>query len=392
MRQGTSTHYIAPDRDAFDSEYRRHRRACNTVCQCFVMWRSLGRVCLSQMNGCHGPGKVMASPPSAPSPVGSTNLHGRHLATGDGTTTIPSFTTSKAYGKVHDFVSSKNKDGDDNGNGNGNGNNNKSDSTSSSSPATSRDVPRTIIVKRGDLMSSTTTPAKPTVGKLKARFPLEHQIKDSQGWTIWTPASKRSEYIPVVRANALLDSGTYVRTNNGESIAGTEAARRLLHGKKDLFVLLRYVKRPVLLHGHGIPRQVLEHLLTNAIQLLDSTNKANILRWVQTNDGSHGDRALAEWCVENLATFLVDGEEMTMSDLYVEAAQDFLLLYWTVMDRIIKRLCFKRVPVSWNVEFRRKASTRRLDLDLIFDFQPTDASVTLRGSQVELFFHAFFGA
>jgi hypothetical protein len=344
------------------------------------MWRTVGRVCLSQMNGCHGAGSgkliiASAAPPHS-SPSSGSSLHKRHLAT-DGTT--PS-TTSKAYGKVHDFISSKNKDGDDNGNGNGSGNGNNN---------TNRDVPRTITVKRGDLMSSTAAPAaKPTVGKIKARFPLERQIKDSQGKTMWIPASKKLQY-PTVRANALLDSTTYVRTG-GESIAGTDAARRLLHGKKDLFVLLRYVKRPVRLQGHGIPSQVLEHLLTHAVQLLDRTNNANILRWVQTNDGSHhADQKLAEWCVEHLTTLLVDGEEATMSDLYLEGAQDLLLLYWTVMDRIIKRLCFKRVPVSWHVEFRRKDSTSHPAL--ILDYQPADASVTLMGHQVELFFHAFFG-
>ena len=321
------------------------------------------------MNGCSAtankhiaPAVTLTSHRSAPS--SSTTGSNRHLAT-DG--------SNKAYGKVHEFLSSKKKDED-----------------SSTTPSNKvRDVPRTIIVKRGDLTnpSTTTAPAQPMVGKLKPRFPLERQIRDSQGKTIWIPASKMLEY-PIVRANALLDSSTYVRSG-GDSIAGTEAARRLLHGKKDLIVLLRYVQRPTLLQGHGIPSQLLDHLLESALALLNSTNAANILRWEQTNDGRHdNEQILAEWCVENLKQIQVDGNIATMSELYFESAEDLLLLYWTVMDRIVKRLCFKRVPSAWNVEFRRKESTTRVAL--LLDYKRTDASVTLRGNKTELVFQAVF--
>lgn len=321
------------------------------------MLRRYGRVCLSRLNGCY----TTTSKFVGPAAVTSTPGCGRQLAT-DG--------SNKAYGKVHDFISSKKKDDDTNAH-------------------KTRDVPRTIIVKRGDLTNPTSSTAltQPIVGKLKPRFPLERQIRDSQGKTIWIPASKMLEY-PIVRANALLDSSTYVRSG-GDSIAGTEAARRLLHGKKDLIVLLRYVQRPVLVQGHGIPSQVLEHLLESALTLLDSTNGAQVLRWEQRNDGSHsGEQILAEWCVENLKHIHVDGVEASMSELYYESAEDLLMLYWTVMDRIIKRLCFKRVPSAWNAEFRRKTSTTRVAL--LLDYKRTDASVTLRGNKAELVFQAVF--
>ncbi|MGK3750544.1 MAG: hypothetical protein ACI8RD_002844 [Bacillariaceae sp.] len=79
-----------------------------------------------------------------------------------------------------------------------------------------------------------------------------------------------------VNASALLDPLNYckgsphVNSNSASrSISGTDAARRLLRGKKDfLFAARKLNNEPVLLNGHGVPPALFQHCVDMADALL----------------------------------------------------------------------------------------------------------------------------
>jgi len=84
--------------------------------------------------------------------------------------------------------------------------------------------------------------------------------------------------LPVMNASALLDPLKYCKSSSGlsynrtgvsRSIAGTDAARRLLRGKKDFILAARSLKsQPVLLEGHGVPSALFQHCIDMADSLL----------------------------------------------------------------------------------------------------------------------------
>lgn len=84
--------------------------------------------------------------------------------------------------------------------------------------------------------------------------------------------------LPVMNASALLDPLKYCKKSsrlsfnrNGvnRSISGTDAARRLLRGKKDFILAARSLKsQPTLLEGHGVPPQLFQHCIDMADALL----------------------------------------------------------------------------------------------------------------------------
>jgi hypothetical protein len=84
--------------------------------------------------------------------------------------------------------------------------------------------------------------------------------------------------LPVMNASALLDPLKYCkkssrlsfnRTGVNRSISGTDAARRLLRGKKDFILAARSLKaQPTLLEGHGVPPQLFQHCIDMADSLL----------------------------------------------------------------------------------------------------------------------------
>jgi hypothetical protein len=78
-----------------------------------------------------------------------------------------------------------------------------------------------------------------------------------------------------MNASALLDPLNYckgsphVNNNASRSISGTDAARRLLRGKKDFLLAARKLNsEPVLLNGHGVPPALFQHCVDMADALL----------------------------------------------------------------------------------------------------------------------------
>lgn len=84
--------------------------------------------------------------------------------------------------------------------------------------------------------------------------------------------------LPVMNASALLDPLKYCKTSSrlsfnrsgvNRSISGSDAARRLLRGKKDFILAARSLKsQPCLLEGHGVPPQLFQHCIDMADVLL----------------------------------------------------------------------------------------------------------------------------
>lgn len=233
----------------------------------------------------------------------------------------------------------------------------KNDSTSL------RDVPRRIVVKEGPANNTNEKlKQRQRVGLVKRRFPLEHEISDSGGKVIWVPAKTvtltdqrgTAVQFPQIRSTAWLDPAMYCR-DGGKSIAGTDAARKLLRGKKDLMELLGYAvhssklavrKQPhqsFVLLGHGVPSQMLQHHVDFAAALLTRLGAAEVsfkqfnvsqhhnsvaaseavgdIRWAQVRDVETGENRAESWPLENGVHW-----------------EDDLQLYWTVMNRIATRL------------------------------------------------------
>ena len=75
--------------------------------------------------------------------------------------------------------------------------------------------------------------------------------------------------LPVMNASAILDPLSYCKTSAktahthgvNRGISGTDAARRLLRGKKDFLVTARGLRVPALLEGHGVPPQLFQHCI-----------------------------------------------------------------------------------------------------------------------------------
>lgn len=84
--------------------------------------------------------------------------------------------------------------------------------------------------------------------------------------------------LPTMNASALLDPLKYCKNSSrlsddsrgvSRSISGTDAARRLLRGKKDFIVAARSLKsQPAVLEGHGVPQKLFQHCIDMADALL----------------------------------------------------------------------------------------------------------------------------
>jgi len=160
--------------------------------------------------------------------------------------------------------------------------------------------------------------------------------------------SNHKPQLPQIRAGAWLDPKGYCR-GGGKSIAGTEAARKLLRGKKDLIELLGYAvhetaKESIVCTGHGIPPQVLQHHVDFAAQLLVRLQAQN-LSFKQFNDYFKHNSVAAIDAVQNIRQVLVrdavTGENRAIPWPLMEEPKQWvedLTLYWTVMNRIATRL------------------------------------------------------
>lgn len=96
-----------------------------------------------------------------------------------------------------------------------------------------------------------------------------------------TNSSSRSSnrfVLQAMNASAFLDPLKYCKTSSrlssnrsgvSRSISGTDAARRLLRGKKDFILAARSLKnQPALLEGHGVPPKLFQHCIDMADALL----------------------------------------------------------------------------------------------------------------------------
>jgi hypothetical protein len=225
-----------------------------------------------------------------------------------------------------------------------------------------RDVPRRIVVKVAQSENTNEKlKQKQRVGVLKRRFPLEHEITDSGGKIIWEPPRtvvERNQIVatqfPQIRATAWLDPAMYCR-GGGKSIAGTDAARKLLRGKKDLMELLGYAvhnskfasskqkQQSFVLQGHGVPPQMLQHHVDFAASLLTRLSAAEV-SFKQFNVSQHHNSAGASEAVRDIRwTHVRDcetGENRAVPWPLEDGVhwEDDLQLYWTVMNRIATRL------------------------------------------------------
>lgn len=226
---------------------------------------------------------------------------------------------------------------------------------------------RRLIVKRSAMNDVDTTAIikspfdlRQRIGIVNRRFPLEHEITDSGGKTIWIPVktvtsddSLVETKLPQINAAAWLDPSTYCR-GGGKTIAGTVASRQLLHGKKDLMEVLGHAvysstsklvqrHRSIVLCGHGVPPQLLQHHIESADKLLLHLNASEVsfkplnvsqsdnvaamtdavrdIRWGHVRDVETGENRVISWPIDNVADWEYD-----------------LQLYWTVMNRIATRL------------------------------------------------------
>ena len=226
---------------------------------------------------------------------------------------------------------------------------------------------RRLIVKRSAMNDLETTAIikspldlRQRIGIVNRRFSLEHEITDSGGKTVWIPVQTivntdrlAGTKLPQINASAWLDPSTYCR-GGGKTIAGTVAARQLLHGKKNLMEVLGHAvysstsklvqrHRSIILCGHGVPPQLLQHHIDSADKLLLHLNASEVsfkqfnvsqsdsvtamtdavrdIRWGHVRNMETGENRVIPWPIDNVSDWEYD-----------------LQLYWTVMNRIATRL------------------------------------------------------
>lgn len=306
--------------------------------------------------------------------------------------------------------------------------------------AASKSNPHPRAAKEKNTATTTTTAATTTnsasatglAAVPKRRFlPLDREITDSSGKTIWVPSMRlvkddtrpisptqplqgiaatttktKKKTLPQIYAMAWLDPTVYCR-EGGQSLAGTDAARKLLRGKRDLMELLGHaVYNPTkfissslgptttsttttatgttdgitnlesssttttnynqhqqqqqqqsrnlsfVLHGHGIPPQMLQHIVDFAASLLTQLIASQV-SFKQFNVSQHYNSVAASDAVRDIEWVQVrhaeTGENQAVpwppslnNNNQVQEEQhhwrDDLQLYWTAMNRIATRL------------------------------------------------------
>lgn len=126
---------------------------------------------------------------------------------------------------------------------------------------------------------------------------------------------------------ALLDKHRYARASAkaSDSKSGLGAAQRILKGQGELAQVLRQLSCPVVLHGHGVPVELIQDHVDTAQTLLAADKELTSLQWNQespalTAQTSDGRTTQVPWNHDN--------EPLTHS----------VTLYLTVMHRISQHL------------------------------------------------------
>jgi hypothetical protein len=134
---------------------------------------------------------------------------------------------------------------------------------------------RNIQQNKYQQISSVIQPTQYYCKPRQTNDPIEGSQGDYTSQTVTTTAP----ILNSIDASALLDPRKYCRSssrsththNVSRSIDGTAAARRILRGKKDFFVAARKLinnPSPVLLTGHAVPDQLLQHCVDMGDELL----------------------------------------------------------------------------------------------------------------------------
>lgn len=173
-----------------------------------------------------------------------------------------------------------------------------------------------------------------------------------------------------MNASALLDPLNYCKRSanltphvksGGRSISGTDAARRLLRGKKDLLAAARKLNNaPVLLDGHGVPLALFQHCVDMADALLyhygpdvvecsfhnyynnksnntASTNKTPLHVRVRRQDATNS--CLPPPSFDNMSRISSGNGKRDIAESNEDIDWDHnLTLYLTVMERLAKNL------------------------------------------------------
>jgi|UniRef100_A0A8J9TJC0 hypothetical protein len=191
---------------------------------------------------------------------------------------------------------------------------------------------------------------------------LTKEVKDGQGLAILKPGNaissnktqfyrstasgtyRRTHQLPLLNASALLNTKDYCvsSANSATSKSGTEAARRLLRGKRDFVAHLRqHVLRKAptrgasptsfVLQGHGVPVQLLQDHINLADGILTQEHDAAAVSFQQYRDRSddtrHAYELSSNWIMRvrsktgtNLANRLAhDGPWAASMELYLAA-------------------------------------------------------------------------
>lgn len=207
---------------------------------------------------------------------------------------------------------------------------------------------------------------KQRIGLFRRRFRLTDEIQDSNGKKIYIPPRKlaNGSTLPQIRAGAWLDQARYCR-GGGDSIAGSEASRSLLRGKKDLMAFLRYAVHSHQAHtfvllNHGVPQELLQHNVDLAARMLIDMSASECLFKQQNYAQKHNSPA-AESAVRDLSGVRIrdniTGETRALSWPYNNHDwQHDLQLYWAVMNRIATRI---GVVVLWKRPREREPDAYR---------------------------------
>lgn len=251
----------------------------------------------------------------------------------------------------------------------------------------------------------------------KPSFALHRTLLDSSGHVLWRPtlvpgadtstatATNNEDDLPTLYATALLDPTAYLKRRKASRV-GPDAARRLLHGKRDLVQLLQYITtvaapRPnskvtsaVRVAGHGVPRQVWEHMLDTARGIVEQQQSASTTNpqvtgvwWTHDRKRQRSaptrppprlpswnqwgawavDQGLEGWIVmENGAADprLPRWQPMLLEDSRCYDTHDMRLI-WTVLNRIalqlgwvvLRRTTLRHQPPEfWKAEFNSSGS------------------------------------